>query len=185
MFLRTMLNLAVSENIKYAIPAKAGISFVPFLRRQESHRRKAQTVAEGVQLPATLRRYRFLPSQEWDGGKAGIAGRAKFSVGAAKSAAERKNSRRAANSDKKTTADAHFCELFALFCIGAKKNGTAGRFRAIIPKASEEARFCPYREIVMKKVILSFRTAFKAVVRALNNVFVPTLNFKGGGGAGI
>ncbi len=35
----------------------------------------------------------------------------------------------------------------------------------------------------MKKINLLFRTAFKAVVRALNNVFVPTLNFKGGGGA--
>ncbi len=34
----------------------------------------------------------------------------------------------------------------------------------------------------MKKVILSFRAAFKAVVRALNNVLTP---IKGGGGARI
>ncbi|MGI9298476.1 MAG: hypothetical protein ACR2QC_11365 [Gammaproteobacteria bacterium] len=45
------------------IPAKAGIS-AP----------KAQTVAEGVQLPAVLRRRRFLLSQEWDCGGGRIFG---------------------------------------------------------------------------------------------------------------
>ncbi|MGI9296957.1 MAG: hypothetical protein ACR2QC_03565 [Gammaproteobacteria bacterium] len=44
-----------SRNLFNSIPAKAGIS-TP----------KAQTVAEGVQFPAAMRRRRFLPSQEWN-----------------------------------------------------------------------------------------------------------------------
>ncbi|MGI9297226.1 MAG: hypothetical protein ACR2QC_04920 [Gammaproteobacteria bacterium] len=72
-----------------AIPAKAGISApkarnsprplfsfpqnqrektVPFLRRQESPRRRRKLSPKAVQFPAASRRRRFLPSQEWDGG---------------------------------------------------------------------------------------------------------------------
>ncbi|MGI9297745.1 MAG: hypothetical protein ACR2QC_07595, partial [Gammaproteobacteria bacterium] len=70
---------------------------VPFLRRQESPRRKAQTVAEGVQtyiqLPAASRRRRFLPSQEWDGRKAKMA---KFPQ---KIRPEKKSQKKVKNSD--------------------------------------------------------------------------------------
>ncbi|MGI9296810.1 MAG: hypothetical protein ACR2QC_02800 [Gammaproteobacteria bacterium] len=102
-----------------------------------------------LQFPAALRRRRFLPSQEWDGGggeNCGVGGIRQRA--AAKSAAERKIRvvRRkfrpsATKSDKKTTADAHFCELFALFLHRGEKNGTAGRFRAKIAKASVGARY--------------------------------------------
>ncbi len=34
----------------------------------------------------------------------------------------------------------------------------------------------------MKKINFIVYRAFKAVVRALNNVFAPTLNLRGGGG---
>ncbi|MGI9297484.1 MAG: hypothetical protein ACR2QC_06250, partial [Gammaproteobacteria bacterium] len=40
---------------------------VPFLRRQESPRRRRKLSPKAVQFPAASLRRRFLPSQEWDG----------------------------------------------------------------------------------------------------------------------
>ncbi|MGI9297421.1 MAG: hypothetical protein ACR2QC_05910, partial [Gammaproteobacteria bacterium] len=53
-----------SRNLFNPIPAKAGIS-----APKGANCRRRRT---NVQLPAALRRRRFLPSQEWDGGRGGI-----------------------------------------------------------------------------------------------------------------
>ncbi len=73
----------------------------------------------------------------------------------------------------------------------AKKSGTFRKFRVIMAGrsvrrgAANAGILSAKGELGMKKVILSFRAAFKAVVRALNNVFVPVLNLRGGGGRNI
>ncbi|MGI9297515.1 MAG: hypothetical protein ACR2QC_06420 [Gammaproteobacteria bacterium] len=101
------------------IPAKAGISAAAKRR-------------EIVQLPPSA--WRFLPSQEWDGERRNPAAERKIRV------ARRRIRQFAAKSDEKTTAGACFCELFALFCIGAKKIGDSGLVQAIPCYNSESVR---------------------------------------------